>query len=62
VAASPTIDCQYEIAAFLQKLVKERQEISVHTIEEAKIPKTIFNASKLYGNRSSAGPDAKDKK
>ncbi|MBP7050189.1 MAG: alpha/beta hydrolase [Phycisphaerae bacterium] len=62
VAASPTIDCQHEIAAFLQKLVKERQEISVHTIEEAKIPKTFFNAPKLYGNRSSAGPDAEDKK
>jgi hypothetical protein len=53
VAASPVIDCWHEIAAFLQKMARERQEISVHTIEEAKIPKTIFNVSKLFGDKTS---------
>jgi hypothetical protein len=41
VAATPTLECQNEIESFLQKLVKERQQISVHTIEESKIPKTF---------------------
>jgi hypothetical protein len=27
--------------AFLQKLVKERQQISIHTVEEDKVPKTF---------------------
>jgi hypothetical protein len=62
VAATPTIDCQYEIAAFLQKLVRERQQISMHTVEHDKTPKTIGNAAKLYGDRSSTGGDAPAKK
>lgn len=62
VAATPTIDCQYEIAAFLQKLVKERQQISIHTVEHDKTPKTIGNVRKLYRDRSSTGGDAPAKK
>jgi len=59
VAASPTIDCKHEIAAFLQKMVKERQEISVHTVEEDKIPKIFSNAAKLFNDRSSEGSEDK---
>ncbi len=62
VAASPAIECRHEIAAFLQKLVKERQQISVHTVEYDKIPKTFGNAAKLFGDQSSAGGDAPAKK
>jgi hypothetical protein len=52
VAATPTIDGWHEIEAFLQKLVKERQQISVHTVEEASIPKTFGNFFKLQQNRA----------
>jgi pimeloyl-ACP methyl ester carboxylesterase len=62
VAASPVIENRYEIAAFLQKLVTERQEISVHTVEHDKIPRTFGNAGKLFGNRSSTGAEGATKK
>ncbi len=62
VAASPLIENRDEIATFLRKLVKERQQISVHMIEHDKITKTFGNASKLFGNRSSPDGDASTKK
>jgi pimeloyl-ACP methyl ester carboxylesterase len=62
VAGAPAIDCWHEIAAFLQKMVKERQELSVHTIEHAKVPKNFGNAAKLFGKRSSTEPHATTKK
>jgi hypothetical protein len=59
IAGTPVIDSWHEIAAFLQKMVKERQEISVHTVEEGKVPKDFFNAAKLYKDRtSSSGGDS----
>lgn len=61
VAATPTFECQNEIESFLQKLVKERQQISVHTIEEGKIPKT-FGSLLLYGKRAFAESEAGDAK
>jgi hypothetical protein len=47
IAAMPTIDSTYEMEAFLQKLVKERQQLSIHTVEEGKVAKTFQNATKL---------------
>jgi pimeloyl-ACP methyl ester carboxylesterase len=62
VAASPLIENRYEIAAFLQRLVTERQEISVHTVEHDKVPRNFFNAGKLFNNRSSTGTEGAAKK
>jgi pimeloyl-ACP methyl ester carboxylesterase len=62
VAASPLIENRDEIAAFLRKLVKERQQISVHMIEHDKISRTFGNAVKLFGNRSSTGAEGATKK
>lgn len=62
VAATPTIDCRHEIAAFLDKLVKERQQVSVHTVEHAKTPKTFDNFLKLRGDRPSTGAEGETKK
>ena len=47
IAAMPVIDSVNEMKAFLQKLVKERQQLSIHTIEEGKIEKIFQNAAKL---------------
>ncbi|MFC4312020.1 alpha/beta hydrolase [Steroidobacter flavus] len=47
IAAFPSIDSMYEMKAFLQKLVKERQQLSIHTVEEGKVPKTFQNAAQL---------------
>lgn len=62
VAASPLIENRFEIAAFLQKLVKERQQLSVHTVEEASIPKTFGNFVKLQRDRSSTAKETDGKK
>jgi hypothetical protein len=61
IAATPVIECQYEIQAFLEKLVKQRQQISVHTIEEGKIPKS-FGSLLLYGKKAFGWPEADDVK
>lgn len=61
VAATPTIDCQFEIAAFLQKLVKERQQVSIHTVELDKTPKT-FGAFLKQLQDTSAGTGGSVKK
>jgi hypothetical protein len=61
IAAMPVIDCWHEIAAFLQKMVKERQQLSVHTIEEGKISKT-FGSLLLHGKGAFGGPEADDVK
>lgn len=58
VAGHPFSDCQLEIAAFLQKLVKERQELSIHTVVHEKHPKTLENLFKSLRDRSSSGGDA----
>lgn len=47
IAALPAHDSRKEIEAFLQKLVKERQQLSIHTIEEGKVPKIFQNVGKL---------------
>jgi pimeloyl-ACP methyl ester carboxylesterase len=47
IAALPVIDSVDEMKAFLRKLVKERQQLSIHTIEEGKIEKIFQNAAKL---------------
>lgn len=47
IAGFPVIDSLNEMDSFLQRLVKERQEVSIHTVEEAKVPKTFGNAAKL---------------
>jgi len=47
IAAMPVIDSINEMKSFLQKLVKERQQLSIHTVEEGKIAKTFQNAVKL---------------
>jgi hypothetical protein len=57
IAGAPAIDCWHEIAAFLQKMVKERQELSVHTIEHGKVPKNFGNAAKLFRDQTSGSTD-----
>lgn len=52
IAAMPTIDSVNEMQAFLQKLVKERQQLSIRTVEEGKIAKTFQNAAKLLPKAS----------
>lgn len=47
IAALPSLDSTLEIKAFLQKLVKERQQLSIHTVEEGKVAKTFENAVKV---------------
>jgi acetyl esterase/lipase len=47
IAGFPIIDERKEMEAFLQKLVKERQQVSIHTVEEDAIPKIFQNAAKL---------------
>jgi pimeloyl-ACP methyl ester carboxylesterase len=47
IAGMPAIDSLKEMEAFLQKLVNERQQVSIHTVEEDKIPKNFANAAKL---------------
>lgn len=47
IAGLPVIDSMNEIESFLQKLVKERQQLSIHTVEEGKIAKTFLNGAKL---------------
>lgn len=47
LAALPSIDSTLEMKAFLQKLVKERQQLSIHTVEEGKIAKIFQNADKV---------------
>lgn len=47
VAATPVIDNRYEFAAFLQKLVKDREQVSMHTVVHTKVPKSIAGLLKL---------------
>jgi hypothetical protein len=55
------MDCQREMQALLEKLVKQRQQISVHTVEEGKNPKT-FGSLLKHGKGAFGGPDADDVK
>lgn len=48
IAALPAQDSRKEIEAFLQKLVKEKQQLSIHTIEEGKVAKIFQNVGKLF--------------
>lgn len=43
IAGTPATDSVNEIRAFLQKLVTERQALSIHTIEEGRPAKTVTN-------------------
>lgn len=47
IAGLPVIDSMNEIESFLRKLVKERQQLSIHTVEEGKIAKIFLNGAKL---------------
>lgn len=51
IAGMPAIDQQNEMISFLQRLVKERQQLSIHTVEEGAVPKTFGNAGKLLPKR-----------
>jgi hypothetical protein len=62
VAATPVIDNRYEFAAFLQKLVKDREQVSVRTVVDEKTPKTFGNLLKLRFNRPSTGSEGATKK
>jgi predicted esterase len=62
VAGTPLIDCQHEIAAFLKRLVRERQQVSIHTVEHDKPPKTFGSLLKFFGDQSSTGADSENKK
>jgi hypothetical protein len=41
------IDGLKEMDAFLQRLVKEHQQVSIHTVEEGAVAKIFQNATKL---------------
>jgi len=58
ISFAPMMDYRLEMAAFLQKLVRERQPLSVHTVEQAGIPKNFANFAKLYGDRMFLGAEA----
>jgi hypothetical protein len=58
ISFAPMLDYRLEMAAFLQKLVRERQPLSVHTVEQAAIPKIFANFAKLYGDRMFLGAEA----
>lgn len=58
IAGSPVMDCRLEMAAFLKKLVHERQELSIHTVEEDRIPKNFANFL-LWGERVLSGQQPK---
>lgn len=47
IAGLPVIDSMNEIESFLQKLVRQRQQLSIHTVEEGKTAKTFLNGAKL---------------
>ena len=47
IAGLPAYDSKKEMEAFLQKLVKEKQQLSIHTIEEGKVAKIFQNVGKL---------------
>jgi pimeloyl-ACP methyl ester carboxylesterase len=47
IAGMPFIDGLKEMDAFLQRLVKERQQVSIHTVEESAVPKIFQNVTKL---------------
>lgn len=53
LAALPLLTKQLEIRAFLQRLVRDRQEASIHTIEYSRPPATF--ASMLEAAREQAG-------
>lgn len=61
VAATPVIDNRYEFAAFLQKLVRDREQVSVHTVVDDKTPKTLGNLLKLHLNQPSTGAEGATK-
>lgn len=46
IAGTPLLDQKLEMQSFLQKLVRERQELSIHTVERSKTPKNIESFSK----------------
>lgn len=47
IAGTPMSDSLLEMRAFLQKLVKERQQLSIHTVEDGTPPKNFENFLKL---------------
>lgn len=52
IAGTPATDSTNEIKAFLQKLVTERQQLSIHTIEEGKPAKTIEVFLKMLSEKA----------
>lgn len=58
ISFAPMMDYRLEMAAFLQKLVLERQPLSVHTVEQSGIPKIFANFARLYGDRMFLGAEA----
>ncbi len=52
IAGTPASDSTNEIKAFLQKLVTERQQLSIHTIEEGKPAKTIETFLKMLSEKT----------
>lgn len=52
IAGTPMMDAMNEMDTFLQRLVKERQQVSIHTVEEAKEPKTFENLVKRLSQQA----------
>lgn len=48
IAFAGLIDYRSEVEAFMSKMVWEKQELSVHTVEKGKVPKTFGNLAALY--------------
>jgi dienelactone hydrolase len=49
MALAGLIDYRSETEAFLAKLVREKQELSIHTVEQGKVTKSFGNLAALYG-------------
>ena len=52
IAGMPVIDSINEMKSFLRRFVKERQQLSIHTVEEGNIPKIFQNAAKLIAQET----------
>jgi pimeloyl-ACP methyl ester carboxylesterase len=49
MALAGLIDYRSETEAFLTKLVREKQDLSIHTVEQGKVTKSFGNLAALYG-------------
>jgi len=49
VSMAPMYDNLQEVSSFMEKFVRDKQPLTIHTVEESKTPKNFANLIKLYG-------------